>query len=567
VLLIIETGLAVGALVVAFLNPFFANSWFSRIESRFAAFAQKKRLAVLSVALLAVVLRAAALPVLSVPKPQVNDEFGYVLAADTFAHGRLTNPTPAMWQHLETFSEIMRPTYQCFAQPGQGLFLAAGQVLTGRRFVGVVLSVALMCAAICWMLQGWLSPGWALLGGILVVLRLGVFTYWADSYWGGAVSALGGALVLGALPRIREYLRARHAIVMGIGLAILANSRPYEGLVFSIPVAIVLFVWLFRKRGHDLWLAVRQCVLPLAVVLAVAGSATAYYCWRVTGSAFTLPYQVDRETRGLAPYFIWQSPQPPRDYTIPALHDMFVNYELKGYLGMRTPTGMLGEWVSRFAIDWHFYLGPVLTLPFLVAALAVPYGFKWSQLDPRVRFLILASGVFLIGLGVEVFSWPHYAAPATCIVPALMLFALRFVRGWTRSGKPVGIFLSRAVPALCVAMLALRAAAVPLHISLAPSFEPTLYDEHHSDVPSYTVERQLDAIPGKHLVIVHYIPGSGRWMGWVRNAADIDASKIVWAWDLGAEKNRELVDYYSTRSAWIVYADETYPTINNYDGR
>lgn len=563
-LLIIETALALGALVLAFLNPSIGSRWFSRMETRFIAFAQKKRLAVLSVGLLAVLLRVAALPLLPVPKPQVNDEFGYVLAADTFAHGRLTNHTPAMWRHLETFSEIMRPTYQCFAQPAQGLVLAAGQVLTGHPFAGVVLSVALMCAAICWMLQGWISPAWGLLGGILVVLRLGVFTYWADSYWGGAVSALGGALVLGALPRIRESLRARDAIIMGIGLAILANSRPYEGVVFSIPIAAALFVWFFKKRGQELRLALRRCVVPLALVLLLAGCASGYYCWRVTGSAFTLPYQVDRETRGISPYFLWQSPQPPRDYAIPALRDMFVNYELKSYLGMRTLTGMLGEWASRLAIDWHFYLGPILTLPFLAAALAAPYGFKWSQLDSRVRFLIVASGVFLVGLAVEVYSWPHYAAPATCIVIALALYALRFVRGWRRNGKPIGLFLSRAIPVLCVVMLALRAAAVPLHISLAPSFEPALYDEHHPDVLSYSVERQLDALPGKHLVIVHYVPGSGRWMGWVRNAADIDGSKIVWAWDLGPEKNRELVDYYAARKAWIVYFSDINLTVEPY---
>ncbi len=177
--------------------------------------------------LLALVLRAALLPILPIPEPAVHDEFGYLLAADTFAHGRLTNPTHPMWVHFETFSVIQRPTYQCFAQPAQGMILAAGKLIFGHPFWGAWLSVGVMCVSICWMLQAWLPESWALVGGLLVVLRFGVFGYWANSYWGGAAGAIGGALVLGALPRIKQLQRARDALLMGTGLAILVNSRPY----------------------------------------------------------------------------------------------------------------------------------------------------------------------------------------------------------------------------------------------------------------------------------------------------------------------------------------------------
>src|SRR5207245_3229300 len=196
-----------------------------RAEKALSRLARRRGLAVLSVGLLALVLRAALLPILPIPEPAVHDEFGYLLAADTFAHGRLTNPTHPMWVHFETFSVIQRPTYQGYAPATQGLILAAGQIITGHPFWGVWLSVGVMCSAICWMLQGWLPAGWALLGGFLAVLRFGVLGYWANSYWGGAAGAIGGALVIGALPRITHFLRLRHAIAMGVGLAILANSR------------------------------------------------------------------------------------------------------------------------------------------------------------------------------------------------------------------------------------------------------------------------------------------------------------------------------------------------------
>jgi hypothetical protein len=130
------------------------------------------------------------------------DDFSFLLAADTFAHGRLTNPTPAMWTHFESFHITMQPTYMSMYFPGQGLLLAAGKLLFGNPWFAVLMCSALMCAAICWMLQAWLPPGWALLGGILAMLRLGLFSYWVNTYTGGAlITALGGALVLGALPR------------------------------------------------------------------------------------------------------------------------------------------------------------------------------------------------------------------------------------------------------------------------------------------------------------------------------------------------------------------------------
>ncbi len=158
-------------------------------------------------------LRLAILPLCPIPHPFINDDFSFLLAADTFASGRLTNPTPAMWVHFESLHITMKPTYMSMYFPAQGLILAAGKVLAGRAWYGVLVMSALMCAGICWMLQAWLPPAWALLGGILAVLRLGLFSYWIDSYsGGGSIAALGGALVLGGLPRFMKTAKLRDAL-------------------------------------------------------------------------------------------------------------------------------------------------------------------------------------------------------------------------------------------------------------------------------------------------------------------------------------------------------------------
>ena len=127
------------------------------------------------------------------PPPNTPDEFSYLLAADTFARGRLANPQHQLWEHFETLHGLVRPTYASKYPPALGLALALGQVLW-IPVAGAWLCTALAAAATTWMLRAWTAPRWAVLGGVLAGLHPQVYWLGAQTYWGASPAMLGGAI-------------------------------------------------------------------------------------------------------------------------------------------------------------------------------------------------------------------------------------------------------------------------------------------------------------------------------------------------------------------------------------
>src|SRR5882762_4280406 len=117
-----------GVILVWFM-PRLGDRAFTALEEAGAAFAKKRVLAIASVALAAAVLRVSLLWLVPVPVPHTHDEFSYLLAADTFTHGRVTNPPHPMAIFLDTIHVNQQPTYMSKYPPAQGAALAVGQVL------------------------------------------------------------------------------------------------------------------------------------------------------------------------------------------------------------------------------------------------------------------------------------------------------------------------------------------------------------------------------------------------------------------------------------------------------
>ena len=562
-LILIEAAFTLVSIALALALPRLGSSFFRPIIRGFQNLARRPRLSVASVGAAALLLRLAILPICPIPLPFVQDDFSFLLAADTFASGRLTNPTPAMWTHFESVQITMQPTYMSMYFPAQGLILAVGKVLFGHPWFSLLLVNALMCAALCWMLQAWLPPAWALLGGVLAILRISLFSYWINTYSGaGAITCLGAALVLGALPRIRRHrARPRDCILLAIGIAILGLSRPFEGFLLCLPVLFVLIRWIVAGKGRPpAATLLRRGLVPIGLIVATV-AWLGYYDLRAFGNPLTLPYSADREAYAIAPYWVWQSPRPEPAYRHTMMRDFYVGVELAYANRLHMPAGFLAETLILKPLRALLFFSGILFLTLLIMTRRV-------LLDKRIRFLVVCTALVIGGVSLETWLIPHYWAAIAPALYAIGLQAMRHLRQVRFTGQPAGAALLRFSLVSCIVLAAIRLCAGPLNLTLAPwpsaAWASEWFGPGRLGLPRAEVKQSLEALPGRQLAIVRYTPGHSPIDEWVYNAADIDASPVIWAREMDAASNRELLHYYPDRKAWLVEPDANPPRITPF---
>jgi len=530
-------GIAFFSSLLAIFLPRFISRILHAVESRLSCLAERRTLVMVAAFFIVLGVRIAVLPRLHVPVPGIHDEYSYLLLGDTLARGRLANPPHPMWISFESFHVNWFPAYASKYPPGQGVVLALGQLL-GHPWIGVLLSVATMCAAILWMLQAWLPARWALLGVALAALKFGIASYWMNSYWGGAVAATGGALVLGAMPRIIRRARTRDALLLGLGIAMLANSRPYEGFLLSIPVAGWFLWWLAGKTKSPAAPRVRvvRVFAPLAVVLLLTAGFIGYYNWRLTGNALLFPYALNSRTYRTTGLFLWNHPKEPIQYNNEQFEDFYNGWEREDYRNTWPDVWKVTVEKLTRSGSTYFWWGALLLLP----------GLPFAFLDRKMRLPLL---IFLLGTAgflVLIWSMPHYAAAVTCVIFLFLVQAIRHLRTIRPGGRPLGHALSWAVALLL---------ATDVGFSVQQHVCDHLDWTCKGDPSRAVIAKKLAGTPGKHLIMVRYQEDHNLHDEWVYNGAEIDTAKVLWARELDPEQNARLFAYFRGRQIWLVEPD------------
>jgi len=508
------------------------------------------------------------------PVPLVDDEFSYLLAGDTFAHGRITNPTHPLWESFETFNVLQRPTYMSMHQPGQGIFLALGQVVFGRPIFGVWLSAGLMCAAICWMLYAWVPPRWALIGGLVAVLQFGIFTYWSQSYWGGAVAGIGGALVFGALPRIIKYQRLRDTLFLGLGIGILVNTRPLEGVLFGIPLGCMVLPWKIKWQSLDKRLLIKNVVLPFILLILAIAALTGTYNKKITGNAWEFPHVLVSKLSLVVPVCIWQPLYPQVHYNHKVWTDYFrnwYNWYIIYYHDKRTWKGFTQDMFGDSVKMYTFFLGFPLALPSLPIMMQLFCSrktagryfislciilFLFGMITYRVKAYFIASltcfAVLLITIGLRGFFWLNFRQKQIGPTLIICLISLQLLLNIIFTPQQVVVSLARNIQSSSVIP---AKAGIFNRIDLPPSFT-------REELKNILMKRG-----GKYLVIVKYPLWHNYFWEWVHNDADIDHSPIVWAREMDEEHHKKLLEYFKDRQVLFIDVCWDMPDFFRYDAR
>lgn len=496
------------------------------------------------------------------PAPFAMDENVYLLAADTFAAGRLTNPPHPLWKSFETFAVLSQPTISSKYPPAQGLFMAMGQRWAGSPVVGVWLSDALACASLCWMLQVWLPLRWAFLGGLVAAVHPGMQggyfmetgtikdalfglinperewhnfrCSWSQSYWGGAVAMLGGCLVYGAVPRLLRTCNAGLAGTLGLGLLLLANSRPFEGLVVSLPAALMIFKWLYKQSlAGNFNLIITHFMIPFSMVMLPGLVLMGIYNKAVTGDALKMPYSVYSREFDSAPMFVFMPQPKPKQYSHETIKDIY-GWHLKHYLRQQTLGGWLKERKNNILAPMLYFCGPLT------------FSLFWLPAAVRRKPVAVATACFLFLLSVHQLvlgTMPHYVAPGTGLVMVMIFGCLRTMSVMKYRSQPIGRYLATAMLAL-----------VPLALAVVNAKQQTLPRPLH--FTREAIQASLEQSPGQHLVMVRESKiQKGFWLDWIRNRADIDSAKVVWARELDPDQNPKVLDYYKGRTVWLLETD------------
>ena len=424
------------------------------------------------------------------------------------------------------------------------------------------LSAGLLCAALCWMLQGWVSPGWALLAALLFVCRVGVLSYWMNSYMGTAVPESAG-----------RWRWVRWLVFYGEELSAMQLHGPWDSRCwcFRVPTKPLywdkatgaLVLW-FLLKSHTPWntICVRVAV-PALSVFTMCLAAVGYNDYRVTGSALTLPYQVHDQQYVIASMFTFVPLSAEPHYRHPVMRRLWADKVVGLWTNARgRPLAvLLGK---LYVFDTFFFSWWVLWIPVLLC----PY----DLVTPQERATVFLLLVLVLAVAPLIAVEPHYAASFAGVFYVRVAQSLTRLASWRPWGKALGralgiLLVGLLVGSFCNSVFGLVRNGkdlVPFASGRDPFSGALALREATYGAARRSVIQALEKQPGRQLVMLRYAAEHDPENEWVYNRADIDGSSIVWAREMSPEEDRPFLEHFRDRKVWLLEPDQSPPKLSRY---
>ena len=200
---------------------------------------------------------------------------------------------------------------------------------------------------------------------------------------------------IGAWTRLMIQFSIPQAILFAIALIILANSRPYEGLMLSIPLTLIFLTRTIRQSPTIFSGGAQHrgfAFLPFLAILTPAALAMGYYNARITGHPLRMPFMEYSTQYDIYPKFWFLPKHPPPTYSSAAVAQIHTDFEPGDYDLLQTPAGVLRISAQRLwqLLSMHARPWLLLLLPLAAAATLLR--------NPKIKLIYITLLIFFLGL-------------------------------------------------------------------------------------------------------------------------------------------------------------------------
>jgi hypothetical protein len=311
---------------------------------------------------------------------------------------------------------------------------------------------------------------------------------------------------------------------------------------------MAILAWEFRTRFS----ALAKIAIPAVAVAGIAVVGLGVYFTHVTGSPFVTAYQISQKTYGWPMSLAWTPPPPIEHRHIELAR--YYHYEIGEHEKVDGPVDFVEYLTFRLQEYWRFFLGPALTIPLIML------GRVWK----RRPFLFAGLAGCLSAVLLEGAATPHNLAPAAAVIVAILVECCRHLQA--SRFHTVRVRVLPLLPAVMALVLVLRIGAETARLPYTQKLNfQSWCCRVEGNLNKARITTTLQQIPGNHLVFVKTKTEEMNLFQWIYNDADIDHSRIVWARDLGAERNRQLQAYFAARQVWLADPNVEPATCVRYD--